>query len=127
MKSLIDTNAFREFLAMEIKKRELTAREFSRLIGVAHTTVSRTLDRSKPAKTPSLEFLAKLAIATNTDIRSLAALLVPTATRADQLRTMFAELASQLPAEDQQVLLRIIKAWGIDVPDKKQSDEGDEP
>lgn len=124
MKNLIDTNAFREFLASEMKKRELTVREFSRMIGVAHTTVSRTLDKSKPPKTPSLEFLAKLAVATNTDIRTLAALLVPSATRADQLRLMFAELASQLPAQDQQVLLRIIKSWGIDVPDKEKSDEG---
>jgi transcriptional regulator with XRE-family HTH domain len=76
------TNTFKDFLAAEIKKRDMSTREFARYVGVAHGTIGRFINHP-PEVTgkPSVEFIEKLARATNTDPCLLLALVIPNTAR----------------------------------------------
>ena len=79
-----------------MEKRGLTKQEFAKLLGVSHTTIGRVL----VSKTdPSLDFLAKLAIATGYDLCNLVALIHPEATRTDPQRQIIADQINALPPD----------------------------
>lgn len=116
METEIDIEAFRKFLITEMDKRRLSVRGFAELIGVSHTTIVYALGYKNKVRIPSLDFLIKLAVKTNTDICTIAALLAPYATRKNALASLVASAASQLPVERQNILLDIIRGWAIEKP-----------
>lgn len=69
---------FAEFLQHEIEQRDMTIREFARLLDVSHSTVLRFLEfGKKDVGYPSVEFIAKVAAATDTKVSTIMALLLP--------------------------------------------------
>jgi transcriptional regulator with XRE-family HTH domain len=113
----IDLEAWRDFVCTEIKKRSLSDREFAEKIGVVNSTISRITNPKQKTPTPGLELIGRVAEFTNTDIRAIVALLVPSATRVNPLAALFAEAASNLPAEQQDILSNLLKGWGIAIPE----------
>lgn len=78
------------FIQAEIKRRSLSIRQFADLVGVTHPIIAKFKYHGIKEKhggrsigEPSLDFLAKLAIATGTDLCTLVALIHPDATIAD--------------------------------------------
>jgi transcriptional regulator with XRE-family HTH domain len=70
------TYTFGDFLAEEIKKRHMSAREFGEYIGVTHTSINKFLQfGKKDVGYPSMDLILKLAKATNTDVGKLIAMI----------------------------------------------------
>lgn len=68
-----------DFLTEEINRRHMNVFRFAQFIGVSHTTVNKFLDYGKKdVGYPSVDFVIKLAKATNTDISVIMALIDPT-------------------------------------------------
>lgn len=60
---------FSDFLIEQMEKRDMTAREFARLVGISHFVINKFLEYGrKEVGYPSVEFLLRLAKATQTDI-----------------------------------------------------------
>lgn len=96
-----------DFIKKEITRRELSIRGFADLCGVTHTTLLRYLE----GDAPTLDFLGKLARATNTDLIALIDLAFPgliEETRASPEAIIFAQQLDQLPPEVRDVLYRMI-------------------
>lgn len=51
----------REFLLEEIQRRHMSAREFARMVGVAHPSITTHLNEDGRIREPSVDFLVKLA------------------------------------------------------------------
>lgn len=69
----------REFILGEMKRRGMSAREFAKFVGVGHTTINDLVSKDR---IPGIDFLSKLADATQTDLAALMYLTFPeTATR----------------------------------------------
>ncbi len=69
---------FGDFLNEEIHKRDMSAREFARFVGVSHGVIQKFQDYgTRDVGYPSVEFLVKLALKTNTDICYLMMLIAP--------------------------------------------------
>jgi transcriptional regulator with XRE-family HTH domain len=67
-----------EFLLKEINRRDMSIREFARFVNVNHQTINKFLDYgTKDVGNPSVEFLIKLARATNTHIGYIMSLIEP--------------------------------------------------
>jgi len=68
----------RDFVIAEIDKRHMSVREFARLVGVANVSISAVINPGKrEVKSPSIDFLLKLAKATNTNALILLVLAYP--------------------------------------------------
>lgn len=91
----------KDFIAEELKRRNLTIREFAKEVGVSSSTIVRTMSKKPPE--PSLEFLAKLARYTHTDLCSLVALIHPDATTVNAEAAIIANRVAQLPPERQEM------------------------
>lgn len=95
----------RSFVMEQMTQRELGLRKFGELCGVSHSTLSRILNEPDSYK-PTLEIVGRIARGTGTDIRELAAMLVPDAVlgggNADSM--MRALRIAQLPEESQRLL-----------------------
>lgn len=92
-----DTN-LREFILSEMKRRDMSARQFARFVGVGHSTINDFATGIE--RVPSLDFLSKLADATQTDLAALIYLSFPevaskTALSADA--RILAQRIEQLP------------------------------
>lgn len=101
---------FQEFLRGEMKRRDMSMREFGVFVGVSHSTIPRLMDASDPTQ-PSLDFLIKLALSTQTDIRYIISLVAPEAILAigvDSL-TLLSEI-SKLPKHKQAIVHQLISA-----------------
>lgn len=72
----VQLQKLRSFILTEIRKRDMSVRQFSEFVGVAHSTVNRILDENDQS-TPTLESLLKIADATNTDLYALLGLTFP--------------------------------------------------
>jgi transcriptional regulator with XRE-family HTH domain len=97
-------STLRDFLMEEMKRREMSMRQFAEFVGVAHTTVTRAVDPVSPPP-PSFDFLVKLAKATKTDIRTIAAIVAPDAVIDQSPEVlMLAERISRL-TDDQRKLI----------------------
>ena len=69
-----------EFIEQEIHKRQMSAREFAEFIGVTHPTIIKFREHGKKeVGNPSIDFLIKLAQATNTSLVALLAMSFPNA------------------------------------------------
>jgi transcriptional regulator with XRE-family HTH domain len=67
-----------QFILAEMQRHGMSAREFARFVGVSHATINRLVDtRSPDAGQPSVEFIGKLAVATQTPLATLIALVLP--------------------------------------------------
>ncbi len=64
------------FVLAEMHKLNMSAREFAKYVGVSNTTINRMVD-PEDESIPTLEFLLKLADATQTDITALLAKTFP--------------------------------------------------
>lgn len=108
----------REFLIQEMHRRDMSGREFARMVGVANSTIVRftaeEYKKEKPA--PSLDFLAKLSKATRVDLCILVAYVHPDLTSTDAQTAIIGALASQLPAERQDAILAMLRGWRIETP-----------
>lgn len=96
----------------------MSAREFALLVGVASTTITRAMLPDAPE--PTVEFLAKLARATNTDLCTLVKLVVPDLpgnVSADAL--LLAERISRLPKDKQEIVDAFILGTMLQKPDQK--------
>jgi transcriptional regulator with XRE-family HTH domain len=66
------------FILMEIEKRGMSAREFAKFVGVSHTSVNKFLDYGKEdVGYPSVDFILRLAKATNKDVGEIMKLIDP--------------------------------------------------
>jgi transcriptional regulator with XRE-family HTH domain len=67
-----------DFLRHEMQNRQMSNSSFAEFVGVSHTTINRFIDfGERETGYPSIEFLIKLATATQTDMRYLITLIVP--------------------------------------------------
>jgi transcriptional regulator with XRE-family HTH domain len=74
------------FILSEIEKRKMSARAFADMVGVTHKTINKFLNYgTKDVGYPSVDFLLKLARATNTDICYLMTLVDPNAPNFDHI------------------------------------------
>lgn len=107
-----------EFILEEMKKREMSMREFSSYVGVSPTTISNTLNPQKNI-IPSTDFLAKLADATHTDIATLIAMVFPELTDLNPEIMLLAMRISQLHPEQQKMIRQLLMGMAMDDPDIK--------
>lgn len=96
-------NPIVKLMLNEMRKRSLTKQEFAKLVGVSHTTIGRILASDSA---PSLEFLAKLAVAIGYDLCTLVSLIHPEATSTNPQRQIIADQINTLPPDlqDQAVI-----------------------
>ena len=103
-------NEFQKFLYAEMKRRDMSMRQFAELISVAPTVISRLLDQNSPTK-PSVETLAKLAKATSIGIRFIIGLVAPDGIQnvSGDSMTLLAQI-NRLPKDKQAVILQVIES-----------------
>lgn len=104
-------NTLGEFILDEIRNRHTSARDFADLVGVSHTVINKFMNHGledsyagKPIGDPSLEFLVKLAKATQVDVRTLITLVYPEIGEVDPSNLILAERINNLP-KDQKALI----------------------
>ncbi len=69
-----------DFIDQELHKRQMSVREFAEFVGVTHPTIIKFREHGKKdVGSPSIEFLIKLAQATNTSLVALLAMAFPDA------------------------------------------------
>jgi transcriptional regulator with XRE-family HTH domain len=106
-----NTSALRDFLLAEMKRRNMSARQYAQFLGVSNTTINRLVDARDPDE-PSLSFMVKLARATKVSLVSLLDLSYPDL--ADLLledpeaRVLLEELV-QLPSEDRVAITHALR------------------
>lgn len=105
------TNGFQDFLKTEIKKRQLTPRQFAFFVGVDPSTMTRALDEKKPPA-PTVEFVVKVARATHTNAMTLMAMAYPEIAEETNINPSWLLLAQQfeqLPEDFRNVIMAIIR------------------
>jgi transcriptional regulator with XRE-family HTH domain len=75
-KRLVVAKTLREFIREEMNKRDMSARQFADLLGVAPSTITTHLD-DKSNTEPTLSFLRKLARQTGVPLASIIAMAFP--------------------------------------------------
>lgn len=100
--------ALREFVLLEIRKRDMSARQFADLIGVSHSTINRLLDTEKD-HLPGIELMIKLSDATHIDLCSLMLLAYHAEMKSNQLSGKYRIWAQRL----EQAPESIVEAVGI--------------
>lgn len=93
------TSMLREFILDEMRKREMSGRQFAKLVDVSSATIVNALNEREPT-TPSMEFLIKLADSTGTDLATIFALAFPEVaerTRLSPDATLTAQRIEKLP------------------------------
>lgn len=104
-----DTHALRKFIADEMEHREWDMQTLSEKMDVSHTKVGRFM-RGKSNIT--LAFLEEFSRATDTDIRTLVALIFPSLVHLDKPDVLsLAELILKLSPEGQRRLKRMILSF----------------
>jgi transcriptional regulator with XRE-family HTH domain len=110
--------SLREFILEDMKKREMSERQYADFVGVANSTINRATMETKGSKKPpppSIDFLAKLAQATRVDICILVAFVYPNLTNTSAQNSIIGALASQLPADKQDAILAMLRGWGVEM------------
>ena len=104
-------DTFRQWLATELKQRQVSYRQFAKQAGVSHTLVSRTLSGDMPA---SADFCIKVATALDVapaHVLTLAGIL-PDETTPTSLGPVTLEilrLVESLPPEQRKEVLRYVQ------------------
>lgn len=73
---LVAENLLGAFILSEMRKRDMSMREFATYAGVSQPTISRLVNQPDPPQ-PTLDFLSKLAKATGVDICTLVEMALP--------------------------------------------------
>lgn len=97
------------FITEQMQLRDMSLRQFAELMRVGKSTLSRIMDQRSPAEI-SIDFLDKLATATNTDITFLVALARPEATKRDIAIMRLAERIAQLPPDKREIIEGYIRS-----------------
>jgi transcriptional regulator with XRE-family HTH domain len=99
------------FLLYQMHKRDMSAREFARFIGVSHQTISRFLDYGeKDVGYPSVDFLLKLARATGTDVGALMRMLDPELDELDPEVLVIAQEIAHLSPRDRRLVATFVRS-----------------
>jgi transcriptional regulator with XRE-family HTH domain len=110
-------NELRDFVESQLKQRSISMRDFARLMGVSHGSISRLLDRSKPEIGVSLDLLLKLSKATETPLNQILRMAFPGLEIEAEELSASAELMAQrfndLPAHVQKTILAIMDEWAV--------------
>lgn len=107
----------RNFVGEEIRKRDMSIRQFSDLVGVSHPTILRILDEHADFE-PSISVLSKIARATHVDLCTLVSMVAPEATLHDVEIEILAARIARLP-ETQRQMIDMFLVGAINKPDKK--------
>jgi transcriptional regulator with XRE-family HTH domain len=106
-----------DFLREEIQERNISVWAFASIVDVSHTTIRKFLEaEGNEAGYPSVEFLIKLAIATNKDIRYLITLVAPPETiRSEEIGPEMVELSRRIAklSPTYRKIIDVIVATGI--------------
>ena len=108
--------SLKEFVIEEMRLRDMSARQFGKFVGVSNTTINRALDLKYTAD-PTLDFLAKLATATNTSLMTLIGLSFPDALELNQpspAALIMAQKIEKLPAHLQEAIAAIIRGSAVE-------------
>lgn len=97
--NMAERKTLAEFILDEMRRLDMSARQFADLIGVSNTTINRALSSDPP--TPSLEFLDKLARATGQDLPTVVLMAMPGADEPDAGARVIANYIYSLPLADQ--------------------------
>lgn len=121
-----------EFILTEINNRDISAREFAKLVGVNHRVINKFLDYgSKDVGGVSVAFLEKLAKATGTNPVTLFVLAYPEMedglkrlTRLSITQALRNERIEQLPDNIREAVDTIIFEHAIGKPEKDDDIQG---
>jgi transcriptional regulator with XRE-family HTH domain len=93
-----------EFISDELRKRDMSATRFAKIVGVDPSTITKAMRFDNPPE-PSLEFLVKLSNATSVSLMTLLAIAFPEAEQIeiDTESRLLAERISQLPADRREI------------------------
>lgn len=98
---------FRNFLLDEIKKRDMSVREFAKWVGLTNTTINKYLD-ARDGRIPTIESLVALAQKTGTPIDTLLAMIYPDIDsrliRTDDKTIELVQKIVQLPPEKREIV-----------------------
>lgn len=95
-------NKLGDFIADELRQRNMSARQFAQHAGVSHSTITKAMYKVPPD--PTLDFLSKLARATHTDLCALVALVKPDDTKVRPEIQLIADRIARLSENDRQFL-----------------------
>lgn len=110
-------NQLADFINEEMKRRDMSIRQFADFLGVTHPTVSKIIDPRDP-KRPSLEFLIKLADVTQSDIRDLVAMVAPEVAGESANVAALSARFRRLNKEQQEIIDRLIAGFALQSPNK---------
>jgi transcriptional regulator with XRE-family HTH domain len=100
----------RDFILLQMHQRDMSAREFARFIGVSHGTINRFLDYGeREVGYPSVDFLFKLAKATDTDIGVVMRLLEPNFDELDPQVMVIAQEIAHLSPEERRLVETFVR------------------
>lgn len=98
------SHSLADFVNEEMRRRNVTMREFAKITGISHSTLSRIATERENYQ-PKWEVIVRLAKGTNTDIRTLAAIIAPEAvTGQDASAIVLAERIKRLTPEQQEII-----------------------
>ena len=98
------SHALADFVNEEMQRRNMTLREFAKLTGVSHSSLHR-ITQEREQYHPGWDIVVKLAKGTNTDIRTLAAIIAPDAvTGQDASAIVLVERIKRLTPEQQEII-----------------------
>jgi transcriptional regulator with XRE-family HTH domain len=105
-----------EFINQEMRKRDMSVREFADFIGVTHPTILKFRDhgQTEHVGNPSIDFLIKLARQTNTNLTVLLALAFPDAAsllNVDPSTLILSQRIQQLPDHIRQAIDDLINKY----------------
>lgn len=110
-------NQIIRFINEEMKRRDMSVRQFANLMGMSHTTVLKVVDSENPHK-PSLEFLIKLADVTKVDIRDLVAMVAPEVAGVGANVAALSARMGRLSEEQKQIIDRLIAGFTLQSPEE---------
>jgi transcriptional regulator with XRE-family HTH domain len=97
-----------EFIDQEIRKRQMSVREFAEFVGVTHPTILKFREHGKKeVGSPSIEFLIMLAQTTNTSLIALLAMAFPDAApllKVDPATLILSQRIQKLPDHIRQAI-----------------------
>ena len=97
-----------DFIDQEIRKRQMSVREFAEFVGVTHPTILKFREHGKTdVGSPSIEFLIKLAQKTDTSLIALLAMAFPDAAlllKVDTTTLILSQRIQRLPDHIRQAI-----------------------
>ena len=102
MSGVLTMSPLGEFVEQQIRMRNISDREFARLVGVSNSTIARVRSPNPPE--PTFDFLVKLSKLTGHSLVSLVKLAFPDAKlEVDERTLMLAERILALPDEERRI------------------------